>query len=223
MQRDRKQTSGCPGLVVGGCGQMAVTAQWVQGFLLLWWKCLVLDGVVVSQHWECTKCRWIGHLQMDIFLLWPSSHNMHVYQIILNFYNAVCQPLLWLSLSHVWLFVTPWTAARQALLSFTIFWSLLKLCPSSWWCHPAISSSVVPFSSCLPSFPASGAFLMSPLFAPGGQTIGVSASASVLPMNIQDWFPLGWTGWISLQPKEFSRVFPNTIQKYHFFSARLSL
>ena len=99
MQRDRKQTSGCPGLVVGGCAQMAVTAQWVQGFLLLWWKCSVLDGVVVSQNWECTKCRWIGHLQMDIFLLWPSSHNMHVYQIILNFYNAVCQLLLRFSCS----------------------------------------------------------------------------------------------------------------------------
>ena len=71
-------------------------------------------------------------------------------------------------------------------------------CPSSWWCHPAISSSVVPFSSCPQSLPASGSFPMSQLFAWGGQSIGVSASASVLPMNIQDWFPLGWTGWISL-------------------------
>ena len=80
-------------------------------------------------------------------------------------------------------------------------------CPSSWWCHPAISSSVVPFSSCLQSFPASRSFQMSQLFTSGGQSIGASASASVLPMNIQDWFPLGWTDWISLQSKGLSRVF----------------
>ena len=79
-------------------------------------------------------------------------------------------------------------------------------CPSSWWCHPAISSSVVPFSSCPQSFPASGSFPISQLFAWGGQSIGVSASASVLPMNIQDWSPLGWTVWISLQSKGLSRV-----------------
>ena len=81
-------------------------------------------------------------------------------------------------------------------------------CPLSQWCHPAISSSGVPFSSSLQSFPASGSFQMSQLFASGGQSIGLSASASVLPMNIQDWFPLGWTGWISLQSKGLSRVFP---------------
>ena len=74
-------------------------------------------------------------------------------------------------------------------------------CPLSWWCHPTISSSVVPFSSCHQSFPASGPFQMSQLFASGGQSIGVSASTSVLPMNTQDWSPLGWTGWISLQSK----------------------
>ena len=97
-------------------------------------------------------------------------------------------------------------------------------CPSSRWCHPAISSSVVQFSSCLQSFPASGFFPMSQLFAWGGQSIGVSASASVLPMNTQDWSPLGWTGWISLQSKEFSRVFSNTIvHKHQFFGAQLSL
>ena len=80
-------------------------------------------------------------------------------------------------------------------------------CPLSQWCHPTISSSVVPFSSCLQSFPASGSFQMSQFFASGGQSIGVSALASVLPMNIQDWFPLGWTGWISLQSKGLSRIF----------------
>ena len=95
--------------------------------------------------------------------------------------------------------------------------------PLSWWCHPTISSSVVPFSSCLQSFPTSGSFQMSQFFASGGQSIGDSASASVLPINIQDWFPLGWTGWISLQSKGLSRVFSNTtVQKHQFFSAQLS-
>ena len=96
-------------------------------------------------------------------------------------------------------------------------------CPSNWWCHTAISSSVVPFSSCPQSLPASGSFPMSQHFAWGGQSTGVSASASVLSMNIQDWFPLGWTGWISLKSKGLSRVFSNTIvQKHQFFSAQLS-
>ena len=90
-------------------------------------------------------------------------------------------------------------------------------CSSSWWCHPAISSSVVPFSSCPQSLPASESFPMSQLFTCGGQSVGVSASASVLPMNIQDWFPLGWTCWISLQSKGLSRVFSNTtVQKHQF-------
>ena len=97
-------------------------------------------------------------------------------------------------------------------------------CPLSCWCHPTISSSIVPFSSCLQSFPASGCFPMSWLFTTGGQSIGASASASVLPMNIQDWFPLGLTGWISLQSKGLSRVFSNTTaQKHQFFGAQLSL
>ena len=97
-------------------------------------------------------------------------------------------------------------------------------CPWSRWCHPTISSSVVPFSSCLQSFPASGSFPMSQLFASGGQSIGVSASASVLPMKTQDWSPLGWTGWISLQSKGLSKVFSNaTVQKHQFFGAQLSL
>ena len=100
----------------------------------------------------------------------------------------------------------------------------LNSCPSSWWCHPTISFSVVPFSSCLQSFPASGSFPVSQFFASGGQSIGVSASTSVLPMNTQDWFPLGWTGWISLLSKGLSRVFPNTtVQKHQFFCTQLSL
>ena len=95
--------------------------------------------------------------------------------------------------------------------------------PSSQWCHPAISSSVVPFSSCPQSLPASGSFPMSQLFTWGGQSTGVSASTSVLPMNTQDWSPLGWTDWISLQSKGLSRVFSNPIdQKHQFFGTQLS-
>ena len=97
-------------------------------------------------------------------------------------------------------------------------------CPSSRWCHPAISSSVVPFSSFPQPLPASGSFPVSQLFAWGGQSTGVSASASVFPINTQDWSPLGWTGWISLQSKRLSRVFSNnTVQKHQFFGAQLSL
>ena len=97
-------------------------------------------------------------------------------------------------------------------------------CPLSQWCHPIISSSVVPFSFCPQSFPASGSFQISQLFASDGQNIGVSASTSVLPGNVQDWFPLEWTGWISLQSKGLSRVFSNTtVQKHQFFGVQLSL
>ena len=96
-------------------------------------------------------------------------------------------------------------------------------CPLSQWCNPTTSSSVVPFSSCPQSFPESGSFQMSQLFTSSGQSIGVSASTSVLPMNTQDWSPLGWTGWISLQSKELSRVFSNTtVQKHQFFGTQIS-
>ena len=97
-------------------------------------------------------------------------------------------------------------------------------CPLSWWYHPTISSSVVPFSSSLQSFPASGSFQVSQFLASGGQSIGVSASASILLMNFQDWFPLGWTGWISLQSMGLSRVFSNTtVQKHQVFGTQPSL
>ena len=99
-----------------------------------------------------------------------------------------------------------------------------NLCPLSQWCHITISCSVIPISSCFQSFPMSGSFQMSQLFASGGQSIGVSASPSVLPMNIQHWSPLGWTGWISLQSKGLSRVFSNTtVKKHQFFGPQLSL
>ena len=125
-------------------------------------------------------------------------------------------------LSCVWLFVTPWTAARQASLSITSSrstptpMSIESVMPSS------ISSSVVPFS-CPQSFPASGSFQISQFFTSGSQSIGISASTSVLPMNTQDWSPLGWTGWISLQSKGLSRVFSSTtVQKREFFGTQLS-
>ena len=129
------------------------------------------------------------------------------------------------SLSRVWLFATPWTAAHQASLSITNSWSPPK--PMSIWVGDAIQPSH-PLSSpsppALKSFPASGSFQMSQLFIWGGQSIGVSASTSVLPMNTQDWSPLGWTGWIPLRSKGLSGVFSNTtVQKHQFFSAQLFL
>ena len=124
-------------------------------------------------------------------------------------------------LSCVRLFVIPWTVAQQASLSTT------NSGFTQIYVHPTISSSITPFSSCLQSFPASGSFQMSQFFESGwrigGQRIWVSASASVLPMNIQDWLPLGWTGWISLQSKGLSRVFNTTVQKHQFFGPQLSL
>ena len=122
------------------------------------------------------------------------------------------------------LFVNQWTAARQASLSITNSWSLLRLISTELVMPSNHLILCCHFSSHLQSFPSSGSFPMSQLFAPGGQSIGVPASASVLPMNIQEWFPLGWTGWISLQSKGLSGVFSNTtVQKHQFFGAQLSL
>ena len=128
------------------------------------------------------------------------------------------------SLNRVQLFATTWTAARQASLSITNSQSSPKLTSiESWWhrwCHPAISSSVVPFSSCPQSLPASESFPMSQLFTWGGQSTEVSALASFLPKNTQGWSPLEWTGWIFLQSKGLSRVFSNTtVQKHHVYAA----
>ena len=122
----------------------------------------------------------------------------------------------------------PMDCSTPASLSVTSSWSLLRLslspCSLSPWCHPTISSSIVPFSSHLQSFPASGSFPMRWFLESGGQSIVVTASASVFLMNIQDWFPLGWTGWISLQSKGLSRVDSNTtVQKHKFFGTQLSL
>ena len=139
--------------------------------------------------------------------------------LLLSFYisitNITCKPETWStfldhtlssvqSLGRVWLFVTQWTAARLASPSITNSQSLLKLMSIK---LVMSYNHLILFSSCLQSFPASGSFLMNHFFASGGQITGVATSASVLPMNIQDWFPLGWTGWISLQSKGLSRVF----------------
>ena len=130
------------------------------------------------------------------------------------------------SLSHVWL--RPHVLQHTSVpCSSPTPGAYSNSCPSHQWCHPIISSSVLPFSSRLQSFPALGSFRVSRFFTSGGQSIGVSASASAsafLPMNIQDWFPLGLTGWISLQSKGLSRVFSNiTVQKHQFFGTQLSL
>ena len=131
------------------------------------------------------------------------------------------------SLRHVRLFATLWIAACQGSLSITNSQSLLRLVSIKLVMtsdHLTISSSVIPFSSCLKSFPASGSFPMSQFFTSGGQSIGVTTSASVLLMNIQDWFPLGLTSWISLQSKGLSRAFSNTtVQKHQFFGSQLCL
>ena len=128
------------------------------------------------------------------------------------------------SLSHVLLFVTPWTAARQASLSFTISqsWICSDSCPLSQWCHPTLSSPVAPFTSCPQSFPESGSLPMSQIFASGGQSIRASASGP--SVNIHGWFSLGLTGLIALLSKGFSRVFSSTtVRKHQFFGAQSSL
>ena len=156
---------------------------------------------------------------------------MKIPQSIYSLTQQICfwAKILWIyfssvqSLSCIRLFATPWTVAHQASLSITNSRSSPKsMCIESVM-PPAVSSSVVPFSSCPQSLPASGSFPMSQLFTWGGQSIGVSASASVLPMNTQDWSPLGWTVWISLKSKGLSRVFSSAmVQKYQFFGAQLS-
>ena len=143
----------------------------------------------------------------------------------------ICHIVNWLSdqfssvqsLSHVWLFATPWITARQASLSITNSWSLLKLLSIELLMPSNHSSSVIPLSFCVKSFPTPGSFPVSQIFASSGQSIGVSAPASFLPKKSQGWSPLEWTGWISLQSKGLSRVFSNTtVQKHQFFRAQLS-
>ena len=183
---------------------------------LLRWCDLDLETCWVKL-WGCWNGVSTFVHEKNVNSLWSESR-LHW---IKNCYNIFIQSVK--SLSHVWLFATPWVAACKASLSVTNSQSLLKfmfesLMPSN---HLIL---FVPFSSRLQSFPASGSLPMSQLFASGGQRIGVSVLASVLPMNSQDWFPLGWTCWISLQSKWLSRVFSNIkVQMHQFFSAQLSL
>ena len=161
------------------------------------------------------------YMVIYIFVDFLSAHLL-IFCLLINCWQRGIQFSSVQSLSHVRHFVTPWTAACQASLSITSSQSLFKLM-SIESMMASISSSVVPFSH-LQSFPASGSFQMSRFFASGGQSIGVSASASVFPMNIQDWSPLGWTSWISLQSNGLSRIFSNTTaHKHQFFGAKLSL
>ena len=171
---------------------------WLGSHFLLQWIFLTPGLNLGLLH-----CRWI--------LYW-ATREAHVYDQVSSVQSLSC----------VWIFATPWIAAHQASLSITNSRSSLKLMsvesvmPSN---HLILCSLL---SSCLQSFPASGSFPMNQFFASGGQSIGVSASASVLPMTIQDWFPLRWTGWNSLQSKGLSRVFSNTtVQKHQFFGAQL--
>ena len=171
---------------------------------------------------------------------------MPILQISIKWIYIECCPLWWAFFTYHYAFkIHPYCSIISVQFSHSVVSDTLKphglqhsrppcpsptprvcsnSCPLSQWCHPTISSSVVPFSSHLQSLPASGSFPRSQFFASGGQSIGASASASILPMNIQDWFPLGWTGWISLLFKGLSRAFSNTtVQKHQLFSTRLSL
>ena len=154
------------------------------------------------------------------FSVWLTSHSRTISR---STQMALFHSFSVQSLSRVWLFATTWITARQASVSITIFRNSLRLTSIKLVMPSSHLILYCPFASCPQSLPASGYFPMSQLFAWGGQSIGVSAAASVLPMNTQDWSHLGWTGWISLQSKGLSRVFSNTtVQKHQFFGAQLS-
>ena len=154
----------------------------------------------------------VSSITCRFFTIWANREALYVEFNSVQFSRSVVSGSLWVyGLQHT----------RLPCLSPTLR-AYTNSCPLCRWCHSTISSSVGSFSSCLQSFPASGSFPMSQFFPSGGQSFGISASTSVLPMNIQDWFPLGWTGWISLLSKELSRVFSNTtVQKHQFFGAQL--
>ena len=167
-------------------------------------------------HWAI----WLNaFFKRVLLIILPKSKHLDTFDNYYVFYNVFSSLL-----SPFWLFETPWTAAHQASLSITNSWSLLKLISIELMMPSNHLILYHPFSSCSQYFPASGSFPVSQFFASGGQSIGVSTSASVLPMNINGWFPLGLTDLISLQSKGLSRVFSNTtVQNHQFFSAQLSL
>ena len=169
------------------------------------------------------QCYSLKSSHPHLFLQSLKVCSLHLCLFCCLAYRVVIQFSSVQSLSCVWLFVTPWMQHARPPCPSPTPEIYSNSCPSSQWCHPAISSSVISFSSCPQSLPASESFLMSQLFPWGGQSIGVSALASVLPMNTQGSSPLGWTGWISLQSKGLSRVFSNTtVQKHQFFGAQPS-
>ena len=208
--------------------------------VLYTWKLLreYISNVHNNKNKSGNCVRW---RKRQLTLLWQSFCNIYVYQIMtlytLNLHNVICQ----LHLNK-----PGWWSVSQSVSQFSCSVVSNSLrphesqparppcpspiprvhsdsCPLNQWCHPAISSSVVPFFSCPRSLPASESFPMSQLFTSGGQSTGVSALASFLPKKSQGWSPLGWTGWISLQSKGFSRVFSSTtVQKHQFFGAQLS-
>ena len=195
---------------------------WSVGRVLSFWSWLCY----LSPVW-CWTSDWLSMCHHILFyhvecwypcvvLMWGLNHCLKVIQHIssVQFNFSVMSDSLWPhGLQHT---RPPCPSPTTGVYS--------NSCPSSRWHHPTISSSLIPFFSCLQSFPAYGSFQMSQFFTLGGQSIGVSTSTWVLPMNIQDWFPLGWTSWISLQSKGLSRVFSNTtVQKHQFFCAQLSL
>ena len=164
-------------------------------------------------HQKQVKGSWMSEVTIVVYSLEVGRLQTKRIMLLLLLFSHLSDSLLPLGLQHARL-PCPLLSPRVCLNS----------CPLSWWCHPTILSSVAPFSSCLQSFPASRFFPVSQLFASGGQHIGASASASVLPMSIQGWFPLGLTGLISLLPKGFLRVFSSTtVQKHQFFSVQPSL
>ena len=184
-------------------------------FFKVCWGCFIN---IKAEDWELpTTCRCFSEWSEWNFLREKSnnSHSRILYSVHFQFSSV--QLLSCLTLCD------PMDHSMPDLHLSEIPGVYSNSCPLSRWCHPTISSSVIPFSSCPQSLPASGSFPMSQLFASVGKSTGVTASASVLPMNTQDWSPLGWTGWISLQSKGLSRIFPNTkVQKYQLFCAQLS-
>ena len=183
---------------------------------------------VVARSWEAGRVEYKQNFRSTKpFCMIVSCSRPMTFYISQNSLNEPHQELVQFSsfqlLSCVWLFATNELQHTRPPCPSPTPGVHPNPRPLGGWCHPTISSSVVSFSSCPQSFPASGSFPVSQLFASGGQSIGVSASTSVLPMNTQDWSPLGWTGWISLQSKGLSRVFSNTtVKKHQFFGTQLS-
>ena len=174
-------------------------------FRIDWLDLFAVRGTLKS----LLHCLKASVLQHSVFFMVQLPHCTHWAIVVV------------LSLSCVWHFITPWTAAHQASLSFIILQSLLKLMSTDWWCCPNISSSVVPFASCPQSFPASGSFPVSQLFSSGDQRFGASSSSSVLPMNIQGWFPLGLSVWSPCSPRDSQESSTSHFKSINFLTLSL--